>query len=540
MTLIGAQLGTRLGAWGRRLRRVLKNGDLRPRLARTSGAHRARAGGRLWELDPFFYLAAAGLLFCLLLGGGTRGGHLSDAMLQLLTLPLLLAALWRVTDASRRRALAWPLAACAAILALPLLQLMPLPPALWTRLPGRETILTTFELLGRPPAWAPISLAPQSTWLSLLALLPPLAVFLAVTTLPWRERRLLSLVMIAFAVTSAFLGLTQLLEGPTSALRFYAVTNASAPVGFFANVNHFAALLYCALLLVAAWLANALEERRYFAKRTRDGARALVPAAVAGFALLVLICVVVVARSRAGLVLALVALIAAPTLTAPPLRELKNLASLRLVIAVIALSLLFLGRSALLEALERFVGADPLRGRAVMAQVTTEAAAAFAPVGAGVGAFVPAYAMFEQPEDVMGAYANHAHNDFLELWLETGVAGPLLLLGFLYWLARQAARAWRPSNPGPMAIDRGLIRAAVVIIALLLGHSLVDYPLRTDALMAVMAFACALLIDPPLAPGDADAPPKAAEGASLSAASTRRESGSRRSSGKNHRQARAS
>src|SRR5262249_43796430 len=34
-------------------------------------------------------------------------------------------------------------------------------------------------------------------------------------------------------------------------------------------------------------------------------------------------------------------------------------------------------------------------------------------------------------------------------------------------------------------------------IALLIAHSFLDYPLRTGALMAILAFACALLLDPP-------------------------------------------
>ncbi len=204
-----------------------------------------------------------------------------------------------------------------------------------------------------------------------------------------------------------------------------------------------------------------------------------------------------------------------------------------------ALALLFLGRSALSDALERF-GENPLLGRAVLARVTTEAATALTPVGAGVGAFVKAYAMFEQPEDLLDAYANHAHNDLLELWLETGVAGPLLLALFLYWLLCKAARAWRPSNPGPLAIDRALIRAAVVIIALLLGHSLVDYPLHTDAMMALMGFACALLIDPPAAALKAGAPPPDAEARGREAASIPRAKRTRSSSGSKSRKDRAS
>lgn len=485
----------------------------------------------------FFYLAAAGLLSCLLLGGGTHSGFLSDAVLQLLTIPVLLAALWRISGAPRRRELGWALAACAAILAVPLLQLIPLPPGIWTSLPGRESVIAAFGLLGRPPSWAPISMAPQSTWLAALALLPPLAVFLAVLTLDWRERRLLSLVTIGFALASAFLGLTQLAQGETSPLRFFAITSPNAPVGFFANVNHFAALLYCAILLTAAWVATAIDARRNSERRGRDDAGSIMTAGAAAVALLILICVAVVTRSRAGFILSFTGLVAALTLTAPPLRELKNLASIRLMIGIIALALLFLGRSALFGVLDRFV-ANPRADadRYLLWRVTTEAAKALMPVGAGVGAFVPAYALFEKPEDLRGAYANHAHNDLLELWLETGVAGPLLLCFFLYWYARKAARAWGPSNPGPLAIDRSLIRAAVVIVALLLCHSLVDYPLHTSAMMAIMGFACALLIDPAAPTVKAAAPPRDGEAARRSAELTslspgrhrRRQDGSRR------------
>jgi hypothetical protein len=36
-----------------------------------------------------------------------------------------------------------------------------------------------------------------------------------------------------------------------------------------------------------------------------------------------------------------------------------------------------------------------------------------------------------------------------------------------------------------------------MIIGLIIAHSFVDYPLRTGAMMAILAFACALLIEPP-------------------------------------------
>jgi len=159
--------------------------------------------------------------------------------------------------------------------------------------------------------------------------------------------------------------------------------------------------------------------------------------------------------------------------------------------------------------MERF-DADPLAdGRIAIARNTIEAAMATMPFGAGLGAFVPVYAMFENPQDLMaGAYANHAHNDFLELWLETGVVAPILLGVFAFWLIRRSAEVWRRSQSGEFGIDQSSTRAATLIIALLVAHSLVDYPLRTGAMMAVFAVACALLVDPPTSsPGVTNEPP---------------------------------
>jgi hypothetical protein len=105
--------------------------------------------------------------------------------------------------------------------------------------------------------------------------------------------------------------------------------------------------------------------------------------------------------------------------------------------------------------------------------------------------------LFEQPSDIMVAYANHAHNDLLEVWLETGVAGLILIGAFLIWFSRRAFLAWRgASSPEAGDVDRGLVRAASIVIALLLAHSLVEYPLRSTALMAIAAFSCGLLIPP--------------------------------------------
>src|SRR5262249_40870903 len=83
-------------------------------------------------------------------------------------------------------------------------------------------------------------------------------------------------------------------------------------------------------------------------------------------------------------------------------------------------------------------------------------------------------------------------------WLNTGVVGLALVGMFIVWLLLRADEIWRsPPLNEASELDWTLARAATIIVALLIAHSFVDYPLRTGGIMAIMAFACGLLIDPP-------------------------------------------
>src|SRR5690606_20477800 len=65
---------------------------------------------------------------------------------------------------------------------------------------------------------------------------------------------------------------------------------------------------------------------------------------------------------------------------------------------------------------------------------------------------------------------------------------------------RRSIALWRTSPRPGGEIDLLLARAACLVLALLAAHSLVDYPLRTGAMMALFAFAAALTFEPPDAP----------------------------------------
>jgi O-antigen ligase len=139
---------------------------------------------------------------------------------------------------------------------------------------------------------------------------------------------------------------------------------------------------------------------------------------------------------------------------------------------------------------------DPLDdSRWEYAQVTREAATAYAPLGSGLGTFRQAYQPFEAKHQPSKVIVNHAHNDYLELWLEGGIPALCLLgLGGLAW-AWRGVQLWWPRSPDPAdsaKMSRLLARVAWLSATLPLIHSAMDYPLRTTANLSVFAVLAAI------------------------------------------------
>ncbi|MBL8921209.1 MAG: hypothetical protein JNJ54_20265 [Myxococcaceae bacterium] len=83
-----------------------------------------------------------------------------------------------------------------------------------------------------------------------------------------------------------------------------------------------------------------------------------------------------------------------------------------------------------------------------------------------------------QPELEFTGLEAHAHDDWLELWLE---AGPLAVLALLTFLATRLRESWRSASP--------FAGAALVVLT---TRALVDFPLHRPADWAVLALTCAL------------------------------------------------
>ena len=431
-------------------------------------------------------------------GGGTHAGFLGDVIVQILSVPLFVAAVWPALEPSRfgsRKDRVLLLAGCAVILEIGI-QLVPLPLGVWPleRLFGGMNP----ELLPLSPrgTWTPLSVAPQATWAAAASLIVPAAIFLAVVQLGLRHRFILTWLLLALGAAALVLGFLQVAQGPASPLRFYTVTNPTEPVGFFANRNHFAAQLYVTLVLGAAWLANTANQLwRPGALNSRSllwltGAAVFLVSVVAGLAL---------TRSRAGIILAIAALggvllmLLRQHTTQQAGSPAYRTATGRLSIATVLFAVLFATQFGLGGILSRFAS-DPIEDlRLPLAETAFETAYKSLPFGTGLGSFVPVYAAAEGPKHISAEYANRAHNDLAEFLLETGIPGALLLLAFLTWFVWRAYEVWLKLELKEQDSQLLLQRSATLIVSLLLFHSLADYPLRTTAVSAIFAFFCGTL-----------------------------------------------
>jgi len=442
---------------------------------------RASASGGL-----LFFACAFLLVACIALGGGTRQALPAEALLQLLALPFLLLGLFG-RGAREFDTRAWLCSAWLTVVALVLLvQLVPLPSAVWTSLSGRQLLADELQLAGVELGWRPLSLDPQATLRAVLAMLAPAAVFLLAAKLNLRQRVLLLKLVLVLAIASMALGFAQLAGGSESRLRWHEVTSATNAVGPFANRNHLASLLAVCLPLSAAWLIAALRQRR------QDLRAALTLAA--GALLVLLIIGLAVTRSRSGVVLGAAAFFGVgimvwlhrqriePGKTRPlQIRRWLLLACLIGVVVSMQYGLLDLwGR----------LRTDPLEDRRwQIAANTFEAISTFGVLGTGAGSFVAVYPSVE-PEDERSEYfMNRAHNDWLEWALEGGLPLVVVILLGLVLISRLALESVRSESA------RAHWQSAAAIGLVLLGlHSALDYPLRTTALAAVASLLVACLL----------------------------------------------
>ena len=424
-------------------------------------------------------LGLALVALALLIGGGGVAG---PAQAMIVEVAAALALGWLLvfapidfTERCLRAPILW-LLAFAAVVAI---QLIPLPPGLWRAIPGKQLEATTADLIGMQHVWRPIALVPENAVRSAIALVPCAAIFLLLYRGSEATLARIGWLFAGFAVINACLGLMQSYGGVDGAYLFETSHRGNA-VGLFANRNHFA--LFEVIGLV--WLTAGVRGLRV------QGLGVLLGAILA-FGLILL--AIVASGSRSGAAIGLVTASLLPLFLVPDRWRgwfvILWVAGVAAAIALIAAGVGLYPDSSLGRLLNRYATGDvEQEGRWDYWANTLYVIRQSFPFGTGLGGFVPAYQANEPLSDVSRLLTNHAHNDYLELVLELGLAGAALILAGLAWLALRARR-------GIATLGFGLtpFHAALLSVLVVAAGSLTDYPVRTYAVAAVLA-ACLAIV----------------------------------------------
>lgn len=436
-------------------------------------------------------IAAAYLVVVGLFGGGLVAWTPGHIVVMLATIALAIALAWRDGFAAFAKA---PLAgriALAGIAVLPLLQLIPLPPALWHALPGQETRQATLALAGLADSWQPITLQPSATAITAL-----MAVGFVVFT-GWLLRltdtdfRRLLLVAMGVVLLGILVGLSQVAsDGRFPQLQ---VDNMGGTLlGFFANKNHMGLVLACSILLFGLVISRQiLPSGRMGGGQPLGGRSGMNPATVqirrrllvAGYTAFVLVAIVVT-NSRAGLAFGMLAAVIV-------MLDLARSVALRWRIAAVAVIALLVVAVMSSTAFDQVAGrvdgvGDDLRWQFI--DWTWPLAQLYAWQGSGFGSFQTLFVTHEQLAWVKPTIVNAVHNDYLQLLIEGGVPALVVLTLLVLSLGVSAAALRRLPRRAPA---RRELVAGLIIAALFALHSAIDYPLRRPAAWVFFALALA-------------------------------------------------
>lgn len=416
------------------------------------------------------------LILAFLTGGSSQISGWDDTVVQLLALPLLACALWRISGMPACTTRNVALAAAALVALVPLLQLLPVPESLWHLPEARQRLAEDLASVGATPEFR-WSLAPAATEAAFLFLLPPLATFAAtLATGVDTHRRLLRTIML-LTLFSLLLGFAQLGVPRESLLNPFPRWAAQLN-GVFANQNHQGISLVLAIIIALAGMLSSLG-------RVRHGLKQAWTPWLYGFVALFALCALPLTNSRASVLIGVFAAGAVPLalgLFKPShvRHDWRARVGLACSIGLIALGLWGTVGWMQVDAVDEL--------RALFRSTTLALGVAHAPLGSGVGAFVP---VFEQaaPSDLLRPYyINHAHNEYVQWWLEAGWLGMVVVATTLAILAIMAARAMRAGG-----VERVPSVVAMLGLAALLAHSWVDYPMRTVSLATVFAILAAIV-----------------------------------------------
>jgi O-antigen ligase len=426
------------------------------------------------------FITLAFLLVLGFCGGSSRGDSLAQIPARLAAIFCGVALLWLPVSHHNLSVFRRPLIFLSAIVALFALQLVPLPPSLWSSINGRAIYDAAQQFAGQPLPWRPINITPDLGINALLSLLPVGAALVATRRLATNDQLWLLRALVMLGLAGAMLGFFQMAQGADSPLRFFQIASLNSPVGFFANRNHHALWLDCTIVMTWAWVLIEIANRP----------RARAPAVLAMTASLILIFAIVTTGSRAGIILlpligaGVYLMIRKSGLTVIVMSRRARAGTISAIVFVFLAILTLVSFSSQAQSLRRLYAEDlAADARSQTLSTVLRMVPDYAPFGSGFGSFERVYRHVETVANLDFTYFNHAHNDLLELLIEGGMPAAILLGIFLWWWLGTSWKIWADKSSSGVMIILG--RTSSIVSLAMMAASLPDYPIRTPFIAVV-------------------------------------------------------
>ena len=420
------------------------------------------------------------VIIAALLGGGGSRFPMQEMLVYLAALPALYCALIHAEDSADTKHLRFAKMLILGVVGMIILQIIPLPPFIWQSLPGRETLAEASALLGQADVWRPWSINPERSLAAALYIIVPATAFWSVASLSAENQIRLIFCILAVAAVHIMVSAGQALSGGDS-FYMYQTTHKGLPIGIFANRNHAAIFFLLCLILSPAIFAHRLSSAPLFRQMLLWGLA------------IILVAAILATSSRAITVLTGLSLVIMALFSVPQKYKKKGVLGVLALAIFGALAVVIAWWNNSLGNLqdlgERFEQSDDHRYEFWPEALST--AAHYFPFGSGTGTFDEAFRSQETLDIVGTHFVNHAHNDYIEMVIENGIFGALIIIAAIAVLIPALRYAFRRHNAGKLS-DLPLLGAwAMLIIGL---HSLVDYPLRSLAIATLFGAIAAIIM----------------------------------------------
>ena len=433
------------------------------------------------------------------------GAHLwSQSVLVLSITGLLLAGLWRwlVRNAKTPKnsfevILDPPSIAGIFFVIWVAVQVIPLPPSILQALsPGAYALWESTRIVGGEPTFS-LSLYPFIN-LNSLGVAVAILFFYWIALYGIKSRRQsvgISIGLLVLGTFESLYGLVQLLPGEHFTLWWKKTVSKGFATGTFIDRNHLAGFLSMLICLGIGYIwalgreegkAAVRGKRSLYDQVERWGKVFGVRGIIVFLSVALMIAALLSTASRGGTLTLLAGLIFMVGLILARFFKSRNTFILVLMLSVVCMYVSYVASDRVLERFQYF-GAG-FESRIALAQATCEMGKDYPLAGTGLGTFEFVFPSYQDHR--VDALFEYAHNDWVQLFAETGCVGFVIIgCGFLWFMGVSIARWRKRRNPFSVGVGLGGMGALVAISI----HSLSEFNLHMPANALLLALIVAII-----------------------------------------------